>query len=419
MLILKVFRPEKIIFAVTSYVEARLGRSFVQSPAISMDAIYSDTSKLTPCIFILSSGADPTGILLRFAEEQRYQDRLSIISLGQNQGPKAANLIQKAALNGDWVLLQNCHLAKSWMPSLEKIVLDFPSFASSIHDDFRLFLTSSPALYFPVPVLQLSVKLTNEPPKGLRANILRTYGTIVTPAVMSSCSKPDQWKRMIFSLAFFHAAVQERRKFGPLGWNIRYDFNDSDLETSIEVLRNFLDEQAVIPWDALRYVTGEINYGGRVTDDWDRRTIMSMLNKFYQPGILEENYKFSESGKYFIPPVTEHIGFVEYINDLPATEEPEIYGMHANANILFQIQESNNLLNTILSLQPRIAGSSSGKSPDEVVNDLAMEIEKLVPLNLDMEEAGPSTFIVKENGLLDSLATVNYEIVHSYNSHIK
>ncbi len=91
---------------------------------------------------MLSSGADPTGILLRFAEERRYRERLHVISLGQGQGPKAEKIITDAYANGDWVLLQNCHLAKSWMPELERMVLRFRNeVTSSMHEDFRLFLT--------------------------------------------------------------------------------------------------------------------------------------------------------------------------------------------------------------------------------------------------------------------------------------
>ena len=71
------------------------------------------------------------------------------------------------------------------------------------------------------------------------------------------------WKKLISGLVFFHANVQERRKFGPLGWNILYGFDESDLETTFKIMKRFLDEQETFPWDAMRYVTAVINYGGR------------------------------------------------------------------------------------------------------------------------------------------------------------
>lgn len=62
-----------------------------------------------------------------------------------------------------------------------------------------------------------------------------------------------------------------------MGWNIRYEFNDSDLECSILVMRMLIQDNAEIPWDSLNFVNGDINYGGRVTDDWDRRCLLTIL----------------------------------------------------------------------------------------------------------------------------------------------
>ncbi|CAN0506657.1 unnamed protein product, partial [Laminaria digitata] len=76
-----------------------------------------------------------------------------------------------------------------------------------------------------------------------------------------------------------------------------------------------LASQDEVPWDALRYVTGQINYGGRVTDDWDRRCLMSVLGIYMNDGILQHAYKFSDSGVYFAPapgPFQVRIGLARF-----------------------------------------------------------------------------------------------------------
>ena len=227
------------------------------------------------------------------------------------------------------------------MPELEKIVLAFSEdYTGSEH--FRLILTSMPAPYFPVPVLQSGSKLTLEPPRGLKANLKKSFVDLNDEFFKDCEHKNQDWHKLVFTLSFFHAIIQERRKFGPLGFNIRYEFNDSDINISYATLSMFLNSVGAddrVPWDAMLYMTGHINYGGRVTDDWDRVCLLSILKKYYNQTVLDkEKYELSSSKIYFVPPYGSHKSYIDYIQSLPNFEDPEVFGMHENANITYQSQ---------------------------------------------------------------------------------
>jgi len=162
MIILKAIRLDKVSLAIQNYVTEKIGKEFIEPPTFKLLDCYKDSKNTTPLIFILSPGSDPVADFQKFQEQMEMTgDRTSMISLGQGQDVKATKLIEEGKAKGGWVLLQNCHLAISWMPKLEVIV---ENLSDDIHPDFRMWLTSMPNEKFPVSILQNSVKMTLEPP---------------------------------------------------------------------------------------------------------------------------------------------------------------------------------------------------------------------------------------------------------------
>uniref|UniRef100_A0A8C9MJV2 Dynein axonemal heavy chain 12 n=1 Tax=Serinus canaria TaxID=9135 RepID=A0A8C9MJV2_SERCA len=387
MIVLRCLRPDKIGPAITTFVTEKLGKKFVEPPPFDLAKSYLDSTATVPLIFVLSPGADPMSSLLKLANDREMVgDKFQSISLGQGQGPIATKMIQTGMEEGTWVCLQNCHLAVSWMPMLEKICEELDS--EKCHPEFRLWLTSYPSPKFPVTILQNGVKMTNEPPTGLRLNLLQSFlsDPISDPEFFAGCpGKELVWEKLLFGVCFFHALVQERRKFGPLGWNIPYGFNESDLRISIRQLQLFINEYSHVPFEAVSYLTGECNYGGRVTDDWDRRLLLTMLDDFYNPDIIENpRYTFSPSGNYYAPPKGTYEEYIEFIKNLPFTQHPEVFGLHENVDIAKDLQQTKTLFESLILTQ---GGGSQGTSGggDSTLYAIADDILRKLPKDFDIE----------------------------------
>lgn len=129
----------------------------------------------------------------------------------------------------------------------------------------------------------------------------------------------------------FHAIVQDRRKFGPIGWNIAYEFTNEDLTVCRKQLKMLLDEYNEIPYKVLNFLGSEINYGGRVTDDKDVRLITTIIKVYINENALIDGYGFSKSGIYRQPTANTFDQYIEYIEKLPLNPSPEAFGLHDNA----------------------------------------------------------------------------------------
>eukprot|EP00756_Hemistasia_phaeocysticola_P037793 Hpha_TRINITY_DN16720_c2_g4::TRINITY_DN16720_c2_g4_i3::g.79638::m.79638/K10408/DNAH; dynein heavy chain, axonemal len=420
LLVLRSLREDKVQYGITQVNGAYLGKTFTESPQFDLDACFKDSSNTTPVIFVLTSGTDPTALFYEFAAQKGWGERLLVRSLGQDQGVIAEQYIKNGMRSGDWVYLQNCHVYTSWMRNLEQLCeeLVVKGTRGEVHQDFRLFLTSKPDKHFPVSVLQTGIKVTKEPPMGLKANLRDSFNGAVTPELWMGSRNPNAWKRLLFALTFFHAIIQERRKYGALGWNIRYEWNQSDLAASVHTLKTYLEDcdDQTVPWDAIQYLCGVINYGGRVTDFLDTRCLRTILNGFFCPKVVQGEFLISPDGVYRIPQDVDKIESVrEYLADLPPYEKPELFGLHDNANITSERNESKQMLQSLVEVQPRVAAGGGARSADDLVADMAVDFAQRLPQGIDRERAHEETYKTADSGEMVSLGTFVAQEIDVFN----
>jgi len=417
---LRTLRLDRVTTAVLDFVTKDMGQKFVEPPTFDIAVSFEDSTKMSPLIFVLSAGSDPVADMLQFAEAKGMGQKLESISLGQGQGPKAQKMIERARESGGWVLLCNCHLSISWLPELERICEQ--QNADETDNMYRLWLTSMPTPQFPPLLLQNGVKMTNEPPKGLRANVLGSMSKC-DDRMLNDCEKPEAFSRLVFGFCFFHAICQDRRKFGPIGWNIPYNFTPEDLVTNRRQLKFFLDNYDSIPYKVLQFLGAKINYGGRVTDKKDKVLIETMIKIFIceDTAVKGPEYKFSKGGLFYCPAATSQDEFLTYLRGLPIMTPPEVFGLHENCEITCAESESMALLEDVMSMGSSSSsggGGGGGKSPEEVMDDMAAELIEITPKQFDLdlfEERFPTMYsesrntVVKQeaakyNRLLDLLA---------------
>ena len=320
-------------------------------------------------------------------------------------------MLEEGLANGSWVFLANCHLMLSWMPTLEKLI-EQHLIESTPHKNFRLWLSSSPDPNFPITILQRGIKMTTEPPKGLRSNLLTLFNTIGEEQ-FSRCSLQSIYKKLLFGLVWFHALLLERRKFKSLGFNIPYDFNESDFAICHDLIIVFLDEYPDrVPFEAMKYLIAEANYGGRVTDDWDRRLVNVYIGELFRDeAISSEKYMLSDLQEYYIPEDGDLKFYKDFIRSLPQSDHPAAFGQHSNSDMTASIDDANTLLDTLTSLQPKAVGTTDEESANPLVQQ-SHDLLEITPHPWDKREVRSK---IDPRADPDPLKTVLYQELDRYN----
>ena len=397
LIIIRCIRDDRTITACNNFIENTLeDKKYVEPVTDLMDSIHKSSSNRQPILFLLSAGADPTSSIDELAKKK--VKILSKVSLGEGQGVKAESLLQEAIETGEWVLLQNCHLGLTFMNYLDTLLTN-EEWISKAHPEFRIWMSCEPRDGFPLGLLQKAVKVTNEPPKGIKAGLNKTFTSLVNSEFLERIDHPN-WRVLTYATCYLHSVVQERRKFGELGWCIPYEFNYSDLEASLEFIEKYMNQlQSItgitnakknfnISFPVLIFMICEIQYGGKITDNLDRELFSSYGEMYFRENVLEPEAFLTKGSdfKYLVPNVIEHKNYLDYIDTLPVVDSPELFGLNPNADIAFRTKETKELIKTIMKTRPKESTSNSGLTREEIIQQRAKILLDQITFNYPIKK---------------------------------
>jgi len=340
--IVKMFRSDRVMHALAIFSDLAFG---VDMPSLSdydlQRVVKEEVGPTHPVALASVAGYDASYRVDNLSRDTGTP--CQSIAMGSAEGFTLADqAIANAARTGAWVLLKNVHLAPTWLAHLEKRLHSL-----SPASGFRLFLTMETNPVIPVNILRQSRIIMNEPPPGVRANLLDTLRGI-SPARLQT--GPAEKARLYFLLSWFHAVVQERLRYLPIGWSKGYEFNDSDFDTAVSTIDSWLGalakgkanvDPAQIPWNALRTLIKQAVYGGRVDSDYDQRVVDAFVDRIFSAKAYDPDFALVESGEetLTIPDGTQISHFVDWTHALPEREPPSWLSLPKTAESLVAAAE--------------------------------------------------------------------------------
>ncbi|KAH3756292.1 cytoplasmic dynein 2 heavy chain 1 [Pelomyxa schiedti] len=350
LLLIKALRPDRLESAMANFCTAALSLPSLSPAALNLERLHAngETSAKEPILLITTLGADPSQDLEEVAGKHSPTKKFTSIPMGQGQQDRALATLVSSMKTGDWVILKNLHLAVSWLPVLEQELK-----CGDVHPDFRLWLTTEPHDKFSTILLQSCMKITFEAPPGIKKNLERTYGSWSPEFIRQGSILRAQ---CLFTLAWFHAIIQERRKYIPQAWTKFYEFNEADLRAATDVIDRLAQNQDQFMqetknWASVHGLLENAVYGGRVDNTFDFKVLQNYLRMYFCTDYLSSSGPLKPlAPNVNIPQSANHADYLRVISALPVVGDPVTFSLPHNIDRSQQRTNSSHVLRQLKSM---------------------------------------------------------------------
>ncbi|CAK4126621.1 unnamed protein product [Aphanomyces euteiches] len=372
MTLISTLRPDRLPFVAAAYIDGVFGADFPWRGDVEFrKQVEQETDSSRGILLCSKTGFDASSRVDELAPAM--QKKLASVAMGSAEGfDTAEKALNTAIKQGTWLLLRNVHLCPNWLLSVEKKLY---SVRDTCHKDFRLFLTSEIHPKLPINLLRMCDIYVFEPPNGVKASMLRSLEDISSDRVNRG---PTERGRLFLLLAWFHAIVQERLRYAPIGWSKAYEFAQSDFKGACDVLDHWVDSIGKgrahispdsIPWTAIKVILKESIYGGRVDNIYDQQLMDTLLDKVFHADSFANDFKLVESAdeQVTITSGKTKEQFLDWIHTLPNANSPLWLGLPTSVETMLVIQQGLRTLRNLQQIQDGLDAAGDGTD-----NDVAM-----------------------------------------------
>ena len=308
----------------------------------------NELSPTSPLLLCSAPGYDVSGRVDAMARE--LSKELASVAMGSAEGYETADkLVSMAAKRGTWVMLKNCHLCTDWLR--ETFIKKLQSLGSNTHRDFRLFITSEINPKLPTALLRISDIMVAEATTGIQASMTRFFSSISKTRLDNNVKN-----RLYLLLAWVHAVIQERLRYFPSGWTVKYEFSESDAIHGLDVIDSLIKDMggdkttldpAKLPFDALRSTLKKGVFGGRVTQAVDEEVLDKLVSKVFVEDSFGVDFKLVEPDGPTMPDGTSKDQCFAWIASLPSHTPPAWVGLGSDAETELEMRKAKSITDNI------------------------------------------------------------------------
>ncbi|KAL1506398.1 hypothetical protein ABEB36_005769 [Hypothenemus hampei] len=322
VLIVQALKPDKMLNCLETFCLRISGLRTIDPPVLSLQSVFNESTCQEPILLITTSGLDPSSEIADLAKQLKQE--FEEISMGEGSESKTMVSLEECRKCGKWMILKNLHLVTYWLAILAQYIKQ-----SSPIKNFRLWLISERTEKFNNVLAQNCLKVAYEEPQGIGNNIQRIY-TSLGEKYNAKLNRTSA--RIFFVFSFLHSLLQERRKYIPQGWFKYYEFNNTDLQTGINLTEDLWNiESYRLDWLSIRGLLQEAVYGGRIECIEDMNILEAYLKIYFKDDILSHKWK-PQGIDINLPNANQIDTYLQAVKQLPNKDSPVLFGLPENVD---------------------------------------------------------------------------------------